>query len=943
MSEKNATWENLFDFENGDDSKNSIKDDKMNALPHGFIRTVGTKGPRFLIVDDSSDVIRNHIENFALVQGANDQDHETFSASLWHADKSDQGNFDAFIDWLRQQDPFDAIFLDADLKMDNQTGFDLANLIHETEEFRYQPLCILTAQYSNQKDKARRNPHIKLLLKFKKMQSHDYALTQMFAALPELKDAMRRKFWADCHDEIVTALEAAGATSKTVAERLGNYLSRYHGISGWYLRKREGGRLCAIAMDDKYEGKECLLLGRLPGFLSSALENHSIAGEPRRARSVRENSIPLAKCGAFPVLEGKHALAVVMRADNDDLTGLFSIYRDNDKEEFTEDDERQLQQLIVHVQTLMVSEAKQVFQNELLQAIDAAREAETVEEMSERVLPFLHRTINPRRFDDEFCKSSFRVYDGGTGNLKRVGGLLGNCTEKEASAASIINVNNPDSTIARAVLGRRPIRHADVYKENAGTLKTAEQSLPASLVVPLSYDGAVLGALNFESSIPSKFDSFSEAIALQFSGLLASILFRRRSESFLHQFSILSADLVSGHHARMLDSGAVLQTCVSMLYDFCRFSNVLFVEIKDIDDLENVDDWSIQSWSSDGISDAREFLGKSDDPYDGEEIWKTALKEAGSDAFLHRCLRARDGETVYFTDNINAIPQADVTVGIRPRGQATLSQMVIKVFSPRGSIVALCLLFENPAPFTRGYRSVVETFAEFVSYLGSSRFLNRMQPYGRIEQYEKQLFAMYSLLMHSQKKISAGIVRELEDVAGGNIGFASRIARIKKKAALSQLNSEIGKAVLSSDEVREDFDASEVWNELIEAYQIFLDDINATLRPVEQSIMINCEKLKLKTILSILIGNSIEHGGRDFDVHLSGDLEGNLIYWDTGRGIPSSVGDKIFSHYSSSGGSGTGLIIARLLGRRTGISISRNVRHEGAGASFMIEIEKVEE
>lgn len=171
------------------------------------------------------------------------------------------------------------------------------------------------------------------------------------------------------------------------------------------------------------------------------------------------------------------------------------------------------------------------------------------------------------------------------------------------------------------------------------------------------------------------------------------------------------------------------------------------------------------------------------------------------------------------------------------------------------------------------------------------------------------------------------------------------IAIVKEVEGMDALLSDF-RAFASLPEPQRDWvDLRSLVEEAVALYSASYPDIRFSFEGMPSGLSLRIDRAAMKRALGNLIANSVDAMQGRGSIEIAADLVKaadsrycRLRFRDSGKGIPASIGEKIFVPYFTTKSSGTGLglsIVERIVADHGGEI--RFESEEGAGATFFID------
>lgn len=198
----------------------------------------------------------------------------------------------------------------------------------------------------------------------------------------------------------------------------------------------------------------------------------------------------------------------------------------------------------------------------------------------------------------------------------------------------------------------------------------------------------------------------------------------------------------------------------------------------------------------------------------------------------------------------------------------------------------LCFSDEEPRsdPITDDERDFVSVLAEWVS-----AELERQKHYAELREQNDRLDEFAGIVAHDLRNPLSGAIGFTElaqEAATGRVAeFLSRV-----RNSLDRMESMIAECLILAKEGADVGERSPVELEpLVEAAWETVQTRDATLAiDIEPGTTVVADEMRLRRLFENLIRNSVEHGGRDVSVTVTGDDDGFAVA-DDGPGLPDDV------------------------------------------------------
>lgn len=891
-------------------SNDSKQETSLNSTA-GLHGPYGTGKMRILIIDNDGGVIFNFIRE--LERNLNSD--ATFY--LWCLKRECNADSETLLAWIEEVGQFDGVYIDGDLG-EETNGFVLAHRMKKTIGNRYLPIAILTANYSQIEEHALVNPEFQIMLKFG--QSVENTIKWLSIALPELVHTNRRSMWSDLQFNVIKKIQE-NCSMEEVAHSIGEFLVRNDSVTGWYFREKTGDELHAIAMNDIFDGRESLQLDRAPRFFRNLVEKRN--PNPWSTK----NDLNESSCDPTTEMLGYHCIAALLGEIHDKDLGIFTAYRAPHEREFTKDDARELHHVILQLRTVSERETLRFRQEKLVSTIGKILDAKTSALISDEIRVFLHELLNKKIGGEFTSKTSVRLVERGSGNLIRHGhiGLLSGDMHV-ANESATLNVN-AQSAYGYCIKNAIFLSNNRISKNDSVYLRTSEEA-SSYLIVPLTYENACIGAVNLENS---NFDHFTDAdkdIASAFAQIGASVIFARRAEKFMTQLSMLSSLAVNP--SSEVDTGpeVILENSILALFDFCGFSNLVIFEPP----TNEVPDWKISAGWHSGRN------GPERDSMQAMAVWAEKFNLQQAISFILKCSKNTElNRRVFYTNDVNEIARDDGDDNIRPEGQPTLCQIVIRIGDPTNPTLIMSLFFEIPNPLPISHIEILGHFATFMSavFEAGQEDVRSLAEHLSGSREHLTIGLLYKQLHHA----SVHMLTRMSDKIDERLGLENepKLILTDIREQLSTIEEGINQAKVLTEKAKyDDIDISSIWNEVIGALLNAAKRKNVNLVESNLNVTVWGDREFFRLVLYNLIDNAIQYAGEGSEVKLEYE-SGNLLVFDNGNGILEEYHSVLMelNFTTSTTGSGQGLWLARNVMNVLGGDLSFDRKWKG-GARFII-------
>lgn len=894
---KHDPFETLMDVISGE--QETIRDEIF-----GPTDKIGENGPHILMVDDDAKVIASFRKSAKDYAGRDAT--LPCQISFFRMEDHDKARVADFMTWLKTQGKvFDAIYLDGDLG--NQTnGFELAAKIRELQGFEYKPIAIITAQasfFSDARAKQKYQPgHFRILGKFD--QQNDRAIEKLVIDYHDVAASARAQFWEDTQRELAAALNS-GDSIKQASAKFGNQLRKHYGVHAWYLREQKRDKLVALAWLNGLQVDRELEANDTPTFQLNLLK------DSEKTPWVTANDLSREDVGAKKDMVGYHAIAARLGSR---MTGqapaLLTAYRTEEKREFTDEDAQQLHRAAVMLQLARARRREVGRLSALSTTITGVLEALKTREAIALMCDFLHEQINaPLENRGYKTKTTARLFHRGTGELHRVGDderkQQGTLTAEGNRSISI----QDDCVYARTIRDNEPKRSDMEEERDQKSIDTAE-GVKAYLAVPLSYNNAVIGALNMECDTANAYTEEDQKLAGAIARVAAQAVVQLRTQRFMTDLAELTNNAINPTADQENTPQFLLNEAAWILYRLTGYSDLLLFERPDSEDaawdIEKI--WSgngkyIRSWGEGETSTVQEIVDK--------EWEKTGIYK-----MLQRQKIADHEKGIYL--DLEGLPDDDGDGDLRPEGRKTERHVIIPLDPVGNPDRVLMLLFEHPHPIPNSDQDTLQYFARFLNAIYSAHFEDFR---GFKEQRETLISEARNARAISQLRHE--IVSHLLTMQGmidSDRDEPNFFDALTEKIAAAEAAFESGQFFTTEPALRP-CDIGKIWNDLCDEHQKRMDHSGMTVDRAAARVQVYTDPKYVKGILFHLLDNALDHGAKNGATQLHFcPIENGCRICDNGAKIDDEIGATFMQkgNTSKATAGGYGLHIAQVAAQDLG-------------------------
>ena len=873
-----------------------------SGLPHAldYTRTI-------LIVDDKPEVIFNFLR--AHKEEAAKEEFLSEFIFCWLTDKAG-GRPEDFLALAKEKAPWRCIYMDGDLGLE-MDGLDLIERMRRIDALKYQPAAILTAHKGFFKESltAEQNPDVPLLAKFE-MKAAD-VLRRLDYETENLQRATRSRLWHDVHSLVAQEL-GRNTSPEKVAEAAGEFFQHHHGIKAWYYRELREGKLQAIALKDAYDAGAALGYDDLPDFLKKLIDKNDTPWQVR-------NDLPEEDCGTHARnMAGDHCVAARLGGADSRFRGFFTLYRDKSKARFSADDARELYHLALQINTARESHLMLERQENLSGRLENILQAADSRDAASCLQRFVHEELNQPRALGGKTKTTVRLFRRGSGDLVRwtQEKTLGELGKGEGDDIEInFYEKRGKSVYVETIKEDRPNLIKNMEKERKNYVKTFEEGkLVSSLTAPMSFDGAVIGAINLEADHENAYDERDMRFLAALAKLTTASIMRQRITRFMENLATLMVHAVrvdDAQHGRPED---LLNEAAAALYRLTGFSNCILLSPPDGDVLKNP--WEV----------AHAWQGGKEEPQLDDlaqlQKWKEKLDRQWNDSFLKKALQS--GHSVSFTNNPHEMAEDDKD--LRP-GRPTLAQVVIRIGSGSQPKSMLSLLFEHPRPIPRSFHPVLERFADFMATVYEYRLqeVKRLGERLSVERMEARLARHFGQVRHAIANDLALLAQQTTFLPKNKGKSPEETLDFIRRGlqALERKTRALAHQALVKAPQLQPCSPAEIWNALREDFAPQAEARNIILHDMASDKTIQADERMLKAILFNLLDNVFQHGKSVRAVWLM-QHDDRLCLCDDGKAPKEDIVHKTFEpgYTTAPTGSGQGLYISRAYAQDMGMELT---------------------
>ncbi|MHB8267315.1 sensor histidine kinase [Bradyrhizobium sp.] len=854
-------------------------------------------GARILVIDDLSEVIHDFHASEKAYASRDTRMNAQFC--FFRIGDRPGARTNDLINWLSKQKRFEAIYIDGDLGTQGN-GPDLAKLIRDRPGFKYQPIAIITANESFFLGQTGTVSGTRIMGKFDL--KGIAAIRKFVTDLPDLKAQSREIFWTDCHKLISEKLDG-GMSAQAAAEKMGEHLVEHYGVSGWYFRELRGQTLDAIAMNDKtYQASPQLPLSEAPLFQRNLLRDD--VSKPWDFL----NNLTHEEVGPRPTMAGHHVIvARVGGAIGGGVIALFTVYRKPDQPEFLESDARELHHAAVLLRLSLATQRANDRLEALVTAIGNVLTASSTATIAGSLCDFLHTQIQQAlEYRDYKAKTTARLFLRGRGILERWGEDNRRVPNSlKAKGNRPISITE-DCVYSRAIKDNKTKRSDDPAERSKQFINTTQQLVRSYVTVPLTYDGATIGAINLETTLDNAYKPADVSLAEAVAGVAAAAILNHRSQRFMTRLAQLTNLAVNPAAAEPSDPDAILQNGADILYELCGYSDLLLFQAQP----DSSAPWQIvKAWRGEGDTIAPRDIALL-------KPMQQRIDDKWDRTYLKSCIDAHTDST-FFNGSSQNVPD-DGAGMLRPEGRVTLSYVVVLLGNNKKiHDRAVMLFFEHPRPIPAHFEGVFAAFANFLNTIYSTTFteiknFGRALATARIEArqgryYSQARHVIASHLVSIYNTVDLGRHDDPPDLIFDEV--TKRIRRAEHEFESLR--------VLLRDPEFEDCDLVDLWNEVAGDLQSRITESGLLVDNRATALPARTDPHYTKLILFNLLDNALEHGKKGGAERIwfeaLPDGASGCAVCDDGCQIDAAFVNKIFdmNETTKGTGGGQGLHIAR--------------------------------
>ena len=872
---------------------------------YGPIRGAARGGQRILVIDDLWEVVEDFLiseRDYATGERARKAE---LNAEFYFFRIGDvEGcRLDDCVEWIERQPRFDAIYVDGALH--NQgTGPELAQKVRAKPGLAYQPVTVITANESFFVEQTTTESETRIIGKFDL--KGVAAIRKFVTDLPDLRAHTREMFWAARQRELSTDLDLGEQVEEAV-KKLGASLMADHGVCAWYLRELRGGTLDAIGMDDLvYEAGKQLPLTKAPVFQKELLEQKA---EEKPWKVI--NTLTAEQAGARPSMAGDHVIAArVGSTIGGGVTALFTAYRRKTEPPFVESDARNLHHAAVLLRLALTTQRVTERLQALAEAIQRVLSADSSAEIAAELCDFLQEQINqPLEFRGYGTKTTARLFVRGDGRLDRWGETfrkhIGSLTTIRSSSIRITE----ECVYTRAIEDGTTKTNRDPLEKGKSFINTTDSEIRSYVTVPLGYDGAIIGAINLETTCEDAYRRADIALVEAVARVAAAAMLGHRSQRFVTDLARLTSLAVNPVASEPSDPGSILQRGAAILYQLCGYSDFLLFE-KPTEKPEAP--WQIvQAWRGNGTSAVKREISTL-------TTVQQQIDDQWDRSYLRRCLDTGGGKTIFVSREIGDGLSDSGPGKLRTKGRPTRSHVVVLLGDQmNGYTRAVMLLFEHPRPFPENFHETLAAFAVFLDTVYGTSFVE-VSRFGKellAAQIEARAGKVYSQVSH-QVGNQLNLITNAIQVGYFNDRDAEQIFRDVTERVNAAVEAFESTKILLRSPRPEPCDLVQLWNEVVKDMMPRIEREGFSIVTSIESISVTTDPNLAKYILFHLLENAIVHGKRDgaTSIHFDEDREGTgCVVSDDGPPIGSEIVPRMFEMgvTTKALGGGQGLWLAK--------------------------------